>query len=326
MEYRNLGRTGLSVSVLCLGTMQWGWTATEEQARQVMDAFVEAGGNFLDTADVYSRWAPNNPGGVSEEIIGRWMKDRGNRRQMVVATKVRGPMWAGTNGEGLSRKHIMVAVEDSLRRLQTDHVDLYQSHSFDAEVPIDETMRTYDDLVRQGKVLYVGASNYPAWRLSQAVGVSEARGWARYETLQPHYNLVHRSEFERELAPLCEHLGIGVIPYSPLASGFLTGKYARGEALPRSDRAGSVQSRYFDDDRAWDALVAARDLARAHSATVAQIALAWLLHHRGVTAPIIGANNVEQLRDSLGAVDVRLSREELERLDVASGGTFNWND
>jgi aryl-alcohol dehydrogenase-like predicted oxidoreductase len=324
MEYRNLGRTGLRVAALCLGTMQWGWTASEEDARAVMDAYAEAGGNFLDTADIYSRWAGG--AGISEEIIGRWMKNRSNRRELVVATKVRAAMWEGPTGEGLSRKHIMEAVEDSLRRLQTDYIDLYQSHAFDASVPIDETMRAYDDLVRQGKVLYVGASNYPAWRFGQALAVSEARGWARYDALQPHYNLVHRSEFERELAPLCAEMGVGVIPYSPLAGGFLTGKYQRGQELPGSQRASSVQSHYFDDDRAWDTLVAAQDIARARQATVTQVALAWLLAQPSVAAPIIGANTVAQLQDSLPAVDLRLSDEELQHLDAASGGPFAWND
>ncbi|MFQ5902523.1 MAG: aldo/keto reductase, partial [Candidatus Binatia bacterium] len=222
MEYRKLGRTGLKVSELCLGTMQWGWTASEEDGRGVMDAFVEAGGNFLDTADIYSRWVQNNPEGISEQIIGRWMKDRGNRRQIVLATKVHGRMWDGPTGEGLSRKHIMEAVEDSLRRLQTDYIDLYQAHAFDANVPIDETMHAFDDLVRQGKVLYIGASNYPAWRLAEALAVSAVNSWVRYDCLQPHYNLVHRGEFERELKPLCDHHGVGVIPYSPLAAGFLS--------------------------------------------------------------------------------------------------------
>jgi aryl-alcohol dehydrogenase-like predicted oxidoreductase len=326
MEYRTLGRTGLKVSELCLGTMQWGWTAGEEDAWAVMDAFVEAGGNFIDTADVYTRWAENNPGGVAEEVIGRWMKDRRNRRDIVLATKVRGRMWAGPNGEGLSRKHIMEAVEDSLRRLQTDYIDLYQSHSFDASVPIDETMRAYDDLVQQGKVLYVGASNYPAWRLAEALATSRANGWVRYDSLQPHYNLVHRGEFERELKPLCEHEGIGVVPYSPLAAGFLTGKYRRGEALPQSGRAQSVQSRYFNDERAWNALEVAQEIAEAHGRPVLQVALAWLLSQPVITAPIIGANNVRQLQESLGVVGFRLSPEEMQRLDEASGGPFEWND
>jgi len=218
MEYRRLGRTGLNVSELCLGTMQWGWTAGEEEGRAVMDAFMATGGNFLDTADVYSRWAKNNPVGISEQIIGRWMKDRGNRRQIVLATKVYGEMWAGPTGEGLSRKHIVETVEDSLRRLQTDYIDLYQAHAFDANVPIEETICAFNDLVRQGKGLYVGTSNYPAWRLAEALTVSAVNGWASYDCLQPHYNLVHRSEFECELKPLCEQHGVGVIPYSPLAA------------------------------------------------------------------------------------------------------------
>ena len=189
MNYRNLGRTGLKVSELCLGTMQWGWTADEATGHQVMDAFVEAGGNFIDTADIYSRWAEGNPGGVSEQIIGRWMKERGNRDQIVLATKVRGRMWDGPNGEGLSRVHIIKACEDSLRRLQTDYIDLYQTHWYDAETPIEETMEALDTLVRQGKVRYVGCSNYPAWRLMQALWASDKHNLVRYDAhpapLQP---------------------------------------------------------------------------------------------------------------------------------------------
>ncbi|MGH2542032.1 MAG: aldo/keto reductase, partial [Ardenticatenaceae bacterium] len=236
MDYRRLGRTGLKVSPLCLGTMQWGWTTDEKNAVKVMDAFIEAGSNFIDTADVYSRWAEGNPGGVAEEVIGRWMQERGNRSQVILATKVRGQMSEGPNDQGLSRKHIMDAVDDSLRRLQTDYVDLYQAHSHDANTPIDETLRAFDDLVGAGKVLYVGASNYPAWRLMEALWYADADGIARYDSLQPHYNLVHRAEFERELKPVCEKYEIGVIPYSPLAGGFLTGKYSRNN-VPASDRA-----------------------------------------------------------------------------------------
>lgn len=326
MEYRALGRTGLKVSELCLGTMQWGWTATEKQGRAVMDAFVEAGGNFLDTADVYSNWAPNNPGGVAEEVIGRWMKDRRNRRELVIATKVRGRMWDGPNGEGLGRKHVVEAVEDSLSRLQTDYIDLYQAHSLDPGVPHDETLAVFDHLVRQGKVLYVGASNYPAWQLAQALAASEAHGWARYDCLQPHYNLVHRSEFERELKPLCEALRIGVIPYSPLAQGFLTGKYERGEPSPPSARAEDVRRRYYDDDQAWRALDEAQRIGEANDRTATQVALAWLLSQPVITAPIVGANTVEQLEDILGAIGFRLSPDEMARLNEASGGPFAWND
>ncbi len=317
MEYRNLGRTGLKVSELCLGTMQWGWTADESTSFAVMDAFVAAGGNFIDTADIYSRWAEGNPGGVSEEIIGRWMKDRGNRRQIVLATKVRGVMWAGPNGEGLSRGHIMAAAEDSLRRLQTDHIDLYQTHWFDAGTPIDETLRALDDLVRQGKVRTIGCSNYPAWRLAKALWVSDKLGLARYDSLQPHYNIAYRAEFERELKPLCEEEGIGVIPYSPLAGGFLTGKYRRDAPVPDSARASGIQRRYLND-QGFTILEALEKLGQARGKSIAQMALAWQLSQPVITSPIIGANSVEQLDDSLGAVGVRLTEEEMKALDVVS--------
>ena len=317
MQYRNLGRTGLQVSELCLGTMQWGWTASEEASWAVMDAFIAAGGNFIDTADVYPRWAEGNPGGVSEEIIGRWMKERGNRRQIVLATKVRGVMWDGPNGEGLSRGHIMTAVEDSLRRLQTDHIDLYQTHWFDANTPIDETLRALDDLVRQGKARTIGCSNYPAWRLAKALWTSDKLGLARYDSIQPHYNIAYRAEFERELKPLCQEEGVGVIPYSPLAGGFLTGKYRRGEPVPDSARASAVQRRYLND-RGFTILEALEKLGQARGKSIAQMALAWQLSQPVITSPIIGANSVEQLEDSLGAVGMRLTEEEMKALDVVS--------
>ncbi len=317
MQYRTLGRTGLQVSELCLGTMQWGWTADEAASCAVMDAFVEAGGNFIDTADVYSNWAEGNPGGVSEEIIGRWMQARGNRRQIVLATKVRGRMWDGPNGEGLSRGHIMAAVEDSLRRLQTDHIDLYQTHWFDTNTPIDETLRALDDLVRQGKVRYLGCSNYPAWRLTKALWISDKQSLARYDSIQPHYNIAYRAEFERELKGLCEEEGIGVIPYSPLAAGFLTGKYRRDEPVPDSARASGIQRRYLND-RGFTILEALEKLGKTRGQSIAQMALAWQLSQPVITSPIIGANSVEQLNDSLGAVGVRLSDEEMKALDVVS--------
>jgi aryl-alcohol dehydrogenase-like predicted oxidoreductase len=320
MNYVRLGRTGLKVSRFCLGTMQWGWSATEEQGIQVMDAFLEAGGNFIDTADVYSRWVEGNPGGVSETIIGKWMKARGNRAQVVLATKVRGRMWDGPNGEGLSRVHIMKACDDSLRRLQTDYIDLYQSHAFDAEAPIDETMRAFDDLVRQGKVRYVGCSNYPAWRLAKALWASDRLGLARYDSLQPHYNMARRAEFERELMPLCLEEGLGVIPYSPLAGGFLTGKYRR-DRTPESARAGGVRQRYLNE-RGFALLDRLDSVAKAHNATDGQIALAWLLRQPAITAPIIGANSAEQLRESLAATDVQLSDADLAELNEASA----WSD
>ena len=316
MNYRNLGRTGLKVSELCLGTMQWGWTADEATAFTVMDAFVDAGGNFLDTADVYSRWAPGNPGGVAEEVIGRWLAARNNRREMVIATKVRGRMWEGPNGDGLSRSHIMRAAEDSLRRLGIDAIDLYQIHFDDLETPMDETLRALDDLVHQGKVRYLGCSNIAAWRLMKALWTSDQLGLARYDSLQPHYSLVHRREFEQELKPLCESEGIGVIPYSPLAGGFLTGKYRSDAPPPDSARLGGVKS-YFTE-RGWRTLSAVEQIATQRGKTPGQIALAWQLTQPVITSPIIGANSIAQLNDSLGAVGLRLTEEEVKLLDEAS--------
>ncbi len=316
MDYRNLGRTGLKVSALCLGTMQFGWTADEAAAFDVLSAAYEAGVNFIDTADVYSRWVDGNPGGVAETIIGRWMKQAGiPRDRIVLATKVRGRMGDGPNDEGLSRAHIMQAVDDSLRRLQTDYIDLYQTHWYDEDTPIEETLRAMDDLVRAGKVRYVGCSNYPAWRLMEALWASDRFGLARYDSLQPHYNLVHRAEFEAELADVCRKYGVGVIPYSPLAGGFLTGKYREGME-PRSARAEGRREYYTA--RNWALLDEMDTVAAAHDATVTQIALAWLLADPVITSPIIGANTVEQLQDSLGSVDVELSTEEKTALDELS--------
>lgn len=317
MEYRRLGRTGLKVSALCLGTMQFGWTTDEAAAGRVLYAFAEAGGTLIDTADVYSNWAPGNPGGVSEEIIGRWLRARGGRHELVIATKARGRMWPGPSGEGLSRVHLLRACDESLRRLQTDYIDLYQAHWFDAETPIEETLGALSDLVRAGKVRYVGCSNIPAWRLALALGASERLALARYDSLQPHYNLAHRAEFERELRDLCLDQGLGAIPYSPLAGGFLTGKYRRDAEAPASERADGVQRRYFNE-RGWATLDALEAVAGEHGAQPAQAALAWLLAQPGITAPIVGANTPEQLAASLRALGLRLSPEQIERLDAAS--------
>lgn len=317
MEYPKLGRTGLKVSGLCLGTMQFGWTADEETSYGVLDEAFSSGVNFIDTADVYSRWVEGNPGGVAETIIGKWMKrSQVPRDQVVIATKVRGKMGEGPNDQGLSRAHILNAVEASLRRLDTDYIDLYQTHSYDPDTPVEETLRALDDLVRQGKVRYVGCSNYPAWRLMQALWVSAEHDLARYDSLQPHYSLVHRAEFERELADVCRTYEIGVIPYSPLAAGFLTGKYRQGQDLPDSDRANSAR-RYFNE-RNWALLDLMEAIGREQGASISQIALAWMMADPLITSPIIGPRNLEQLRDNLGAVQVRLSPEEKQRLDEAS--------
>ncbi|MCC7353095.1 MAG: aldo/keto reductase, partial [Anaerolineae bacterium] len=233
MEYRRLGRTGLKVSELCLGTGVFSAPVDEETSHRILSAAFSGGINFIDTADIYSGWVAHV--GSSEEIIGRWLKNQ-PRGQLVIATKVRGSMGEGPNDQGLSRVHIMHAVEASLRRLQTDYIDLYQTHSPDDTTPLDETLRALDDLVHQGKVRYIGCSNYPAWKLCKALWVSDKHGLARYDCLQPHYNLIRRAEFERELMPLCQDQGLGVIPYSPLAGGFLTGKYRKDQPIPPNSR------------------------------------------------------------------------------------------
>jgi len=317
MEIRKLGNTGLEVSALALGTMQFGWTADQQTSFAIMDAYTEAGGCLIDTADVYSNWAEGNPGGVSEEIVGRWMKERGNRDDIVLATKVRGRMWDGPNGEGLSRAHIHRAVEDSLRRLQTDVIDLYQTHWFDEGTPIEETLRALDDLVWAGKVRYAGCSNLPAWRLVQALWASDRQGLVSYACLQPHYNLVHREEFERDLAHVVKAYGVGVIPYSPLEGGFLTGKYRQDAPLPESARAKRIQEKYFDE-RNFALLAKMEEIGREHNQGIPQVALAWLLSNPLVTAPIAGANSVEQIQASLAAASFRLSGEEMKVLNELS--------
>lgn len=321
MKYKRLGKTGLNVSVLCMGTMQFGWSVGEEETHNILAATFEAGINFIDTADIYSRWVDGNPGGVSEAYIGTWMKqNKIPRDQIVLATKVRGEMGKGPNDEGLSRVHIMNAVEASLKRLQTDYIDLYQSHWSDENTPIEETMCAFDDLIRQGKVRYVGASNYEAWELMQALWASDKNNLTRYDSLQPHYNLIHREEFERELYSVCKTYNIGVIPYSPLAGGFLTGKYRRGEPLPDSKRAEGRQKAMTE--RNYILLNEMERIALLHKATISQIALAWMLADPVITSPIIGATSIAQLNENLGAVDVRLMGDERESLNKLTG----WKD
>jgi len=318
MEIRRLGRTGLKVSAFCLGTMTFRWTSSEADSLKVLDHAWDAGINFIDTADVYSRWAPGNPGGVAETIIGEWMKTK-PRDQVVLATKCRGRMWDGPNGEGLSRVHIMTAVEHSLRRLQTDYIDLYQAHAPDLDTPIEETLRAFDDLVRQGKVRYVGASNFRAWLLMKSLWLSDKHNLARFDSIQPHFHLLNRREVEPELAAVCLDQGLGMIPYSPLAGGFLTGKYTR-ETIPDNSRgAGNERMKRYMTDEGFALLDALRELGQARGKSIAQMALAWQLSLPFVTAPIVGANTVEQLQESLGAADVRLTEEELTRLDKVTG-------
>jgi aryl-alcohol dehydrogenase-like predicted oxidoreductase len=319
MRYRNLGRTGVKVSELCLGTMTFGWTADENTSRAIMDCAFEAGMNFFDTADIYSNWAENSYAGKSEEIIGRWLQDK-PRDQLVIATKVRGPVGGGPNDSGLSRKHIVDSVDASLGRLQTDYIDLYQTHWPDLETPLEETLETLTDLVREGKLHYVGCSNHPAWYLTKALWISDKYSFTRYETGQPHYNLVNRAEVERELKSLCQDQGLGVIPYSPLAGGFLTGKYRRGQDAPAGSRGvGSKQiQKYMANERNWDLLDKLEEIGTRYDKTVGHVALAWLRDEAAVTSPIIGANTVEQLQDMLGVVGFSLTDEERQEIALLS--------
>jgi aryl-alcohol dehydrogenase-like predicted oxidoreductase len=321
MLMRKLGRTGLKVSALCLGGNTFGWTTDQKASEAVLDAYCGAGGNFIDTADVYSRWAPGNQGGESETALGQWMAARKNRSAVLIATKVCGPMGPGPNDKGLSRAHIMEGVEASLRRLRTDYIDLYQAHWDDLETPLPETLRAFDDLVRQGKVRYLGASNYPAWRLTRALWESDRAATVRYECLQPKYNLVMRDEYERELEPLCREQEIGVIPYSSLASGFLSGKYRVGQALPKTARAGGVEKTYMND-RGFRVLGAVEKVAAAVNATPAQVSLSWLAHRPGITAPIASATSPAQLEELVAGIELRLDAEQTTALEQASA----WRD
>jgi aryl-alcohol dehydrogenase-like predicted oxidoreductase len=322
VEYKSLGRTGLIVSELCLGTMQFGWTADEILSIKILNAAFNAGINFIDTADVYSRWVEGNPGGVAESIIGKWINQSNiPRERLVLATKVRGRTGTGPNDEGLSRLHILRAVDASLQRLGVDYIDLYQTHSYDDKTPIEETLCALDDLVHQGKVRYIACSNYPAWRLTEAIWTSRLNFLARYDSLQPHYNLVHRAEFEHELADVCQAYGLGVIPYSPPATGFLSDKYHRGQEEPQSARIGGVKRRYFND-KSWAIHDAVETLASQIGKSVSQVALAWLLNNPLITSPIIGPRSLEQLEDNLGVVGFRLTAEEKKSLDDVSA----WQD
>ncbi len=323
MKHHHLGMTGMKVSALCLGSMQFGWSADEKTSHQVISAAYDAGINFIDTANIYSRWVEGNPGGISETIIGDWLRKTGTpRSRVVIATKVRGAMGDDPNDEGLSRLHIMKSVEDSLRRLQTDYIDLYQAHWFDEHTPIEETLRTFDDLVHQGKVRYIGCSNFPAWRLMQSLWMSERHQLTRFSSLQPHYSLVNRAEFERELADVCSEYGLGVLPYSPLAGGFLTGKYRRENNEVESARAGSVK-RYFNEKN-WTLLDLLEEIGIAHGGySISQVALAWLMANPLVSSPIIGPRSLEQLRDNLGAVGLELSEIDLRRLNDLSDWAYS---
>lgn len=307
-----LGHSGLRVAPLAFGGNVFGWTADERRSFELLDAFVDAGFNLIDTADVYSIWIDGHVGGESETVIGNWLKSRNCRDKVVIATKL--GMAMGSGMQGLSRGYMRKAVEASLQRLQTDYIDLYQAHSDDAETPLEETLGAFSELIDAGKVRAIGASNYSAGRFATALRISEQHGLPRYETLQPHYNLYERDKFEGELAELCTRQGVGVIPYFALASGFLTGKY-RSDA----DVTGKARARFVGsmlNERGLRILAALDAVAATHRATPAQVALAWL-RAKGVAAPIASATTVDQLRELLDFVALSLSAADIERLDAA---------
>ena len=322
MERREIGRSGLRVAPLALGGNVFGWTADEATSFAVLDAFVDGGFQLIDTADVYSRWAPGHAGGESESVIGRWLKAPGNahkRDRIVLATKVGKPMGdEGSGKAGLSRRWIRQAVHDSLARLQTDRIDLYQSHDDDPATPLEETMAAFGELIAEGKVRAIGASNFTAARLAEANAVAARLGVPRYECLQPHYNLVERKVYEDELEPLCRAEGLGVINFFGLARGFLTGKYRSEADLSQSVRGGGV--RKYLAAQPLGVLAALDEAAAELGATPAQVALAWQMARPGITAPIASATGVAQLQELLGAARLWLSPAQVARLDGASAG------
>lgn len=313
MQKRQLGKSSLQVSPLCLGGNVFGWTADEPTSFALLDAFVAAGFNFVDTADSYSTWAPGHRGGESETVIGNWLKARGRRDQVIIATKVGSEVMGR---KGLSKAYIVSEVEESLQRLQSDYIDLYQSHRDDAATPVDETLEAYSQLVRQGKVRVIGASNFTAGRLRESLAASRAHGYPRYESLQPNYNLYDRADYETQLEPLCMKEGLGVIPYFSLAAGFLTGKYRSQEDLAKSPRGRFVQK--YLNDRGFRIVTALDQIAAQLGSTPGKVAIAWLLARPSITAPIASATNLDQLRDLIEAVNLKLDAAAIELLNQAS--------
>jgi aryl-alcohol dehydrogenase-like predicted oxidoreductase len=314
MQTRKLGGSSLEVSPICLGGNVFGWTADERTSFSILDAFVGAGFNFIDTADVYSRWVPGHTGGESETVLGNWFKHSGKRKNVILATKV--GIELAPDKKGLSKAYILREVEDSLQRLQTDYIDLYQSHIDDATTPLEETLGAYDQLIKQGKVRAIGASNYTAERLAEALKVSKQNGLPRYECLQPHYNLYERAGYENGLEPLCLAEGIGVIPYFALASGFLTGKYRSEVDLAQGPR-GQMVKKYLAD-RGFAILAALDKVAAKHGSTPGKVAVAWLIARPSVTAPIASATSVDQLDDLVDAATLKLDPNSIDALNHAS--------
>ncbi len=314
---RQLGTLDITVSPIMLGGNVFGWTIDEAQSFAVLDRFADRGFNFIDTADMYATWVPGNKGGESETIIGNWFKRSGKRDSVVIATKLGMDMGGGK--KGLSAAYIKQAAVASLQRLQTDHIDLYQSHTDDAETPLEETLRAFDDLVKEGKVRAIGASNYGGDRLRAAENISRKAGWARYQTLQPNYNLYTREQYEHELAPVVSEFNIGVVPYFSLAAGFLTGKY-KTKADAEGAKRGGMLAPYFDE-RGLRILKALDSVSQQTGAKQASIALAWLLSRPNILAPIASATTVEQLDDLFAAADLTLTPEQLTELSSASAYT-----
>lgn len=314
MKKRKLGNSGLEVAPLALGGNVFGWTADEPTSFRLLDAFVAAGCNLIDTADMYSTWVPGNKGGESETVLGKWVKRSGNRGKVLIATKV--GMDMGPGRKGLSKTYILRAAEDSLRRLQTDCIDLYQSHTDDPETPLEETLEAYEQLIRQGKVRAIGASNYTAERLKQALEAGAQPGVPSYQCLQPLYNLYDRAEYETDLEPLCLEKGVGVIPYFALASGFLTGKYRSEKDLANRSRGDFVKK--YLNDRGFRILDALDQVAGQYHSVPAVVSLAWLMARPGVTAPIASATSLDQLSDLIDATRLKLDPSSIELLDLAS--------
>jgi aryl-alcohol dehydrogenase-like predicted oxidoreductase len=314
MEMRKLGKSGLAIAPLMFGGNVFGWTTDEAMSMKLLDGFVGAGLNAIDTADVYSKWVPGNKGGESEAIIGKWLKARGGRGKIVLATKVGNEM-PGI-GKGLRKSYILARVEDSLKRLQTDYIDLYQSHIDDAEAPIEETLAAYQQLIAQGKVRAIGASNYTAPRLAAALKASAGAKLPRYESLQPHYNLCERAGYEAELEPLCLKEGVGVIPYYSLASGFLTGKYRTEADLSKSPRGGGAKK--YLNDKGLRILKALDEVSAGVRSKPGVVALAWLMARPSITAPIASATNMAQLEDLVAATQLKLDAEAIKKIDAAS--------
>lgn len=313
MKYRDFGKTSIKVSEIALGTMHFKWIVSEKASLKLLDHYFESEGNFIDTSDMYTQWGEGLKGGEAETILGKWFKLRKNREKIILTTKVRAKMWNGSDGEGLSRKHILRACDESLRRLQTDYIDIYMSHWSDINTPIEETISAYQELIKQGKVRFIGFSNYSATELKEALEVDSKYG-SNCICIEPYYNLIQRNPFEKELLPLVQQYHLAVTPYSPLAGGFLTGVYRKNKHLPVNIRATFAKEKMTKKN--LELIEVMHAIAKRHKCTVAQVSLAWLLHHPWMTAPIVGPESREQLDENLLGSDIRLSEEDISMINT----------